>query len=411
VSTRAASWLAGTLWTLAVLLVALALLFWAMIGKTSDPFSPFLPNLCIPALSLSTVGALIASRRTGNPIGWLFCASGLLFGVQAFAGEYAFYALVVASSSLPAGVFSWWLATWVWVASTQLLLFLFLLFPDGRLPSPRWRIVAWLIACGILLDVASFALVPGPLLESGTNGLGPVQNPFGFGSAVRFLDWVGIISNPLLAVLVLAPITALFLRFRRSTGEERQQIKWVIYAVAMLTVAITVVSIWPVLDGSVIGTVLFLAGFLAIPTSVGIAILRYRLYDIDIIINQTLVYGSVTATLVALYLGGVVALQLLFVLLTGEKSTLAVVASTLLIAALFNPLRRRVQALVDRRFYRRKYDAAKTLAAFNSRLREETDLDSLSDEVLGVVRETVQPAHASLWLSPHGTNAKEDVSS
>jgi hypothetical protein len=410
-STRAASWLAGTLWILTVLLVAFALLFWAMIGNTSAPFSPFLPNLCTAALSLSTVGAVIASRRTGNPIGWLFCASGLLFGVQAFAGEYAFYALVVARSPLPAGVFSWWLATWVWVATTQLLLFLFLLFPDGRLPSPRWRIVAWLIACGILLDVASFALVPGPLLDSGTHGLAPMQNPFGFGSAVRFLDWVGIVSNPLLAVLVLAPIVALFLRFRRSTGEERQQIKWVIYAVAMLTVAITVVSIWPALDGSIIGTILFLAGFLAIPTSVGIAILKYRLYDIDIIINQTLVYGSVTATLVALYLGGVVALQQLFVLLTGEKSTLAVVASTLLIAALFNPLRRRVQALVDRRFYRRKYDAAKTLAAFNSRLREETDLDSLSDEVLGVVRETVQPAHATLWLSPHGTNAKEDVSS
>jgi hypothetical protein len=408
-STRAASWLAWTLWTMAVLLVALALLFWAGIGKASDPFSPFLPNLCIPAMSLSTVGALIASRRTGNPIGWLFCASGLLFGVQAFAGEYAFYALFVAQSSLPAGVVSWWLASWVWVATTQLVLFLFLLFPDGRLPSPRWRIVAWLIACGILLDVASFALVPGPLMESGTHGLAPVQNPFGFRSAVRFLDSVGSVSNPLLAVLVLAPIAALILRFRRSTGEERQQIKWVIYAVAMLTLAITVVSIWPDLDGSIIGTVLFLTGFLAIPTSFGIAIFKYRLYDIDIIINQTLVYGSVTATLVALYFGGVVALQRLFVLLTGEKSTLAVVASTLLIAALFNPLRRRVQALVDRRFYRRKYDAAKTLAAFNSRLREETDLDSLSDEVLGVVRETVQPAHASLWLRPSGADAKEDV--
>ena len=408
-STRGASWLAWTLWTMAVLLVALALLFWAEIGKTSDPFSPFLPNLCIPALSLSTVGALIASRRTGNPIGWLFCASGLLFGVQAFAGEYAFYALVVARSALPAGVVSWWLASWVWVATTQLVLFLFLLFPDGRLPSPRWRIVAWLIACGILLDVASFALVPGPLIESGTHGLAPVQNPFGFRSAVRFLDSVRIVSNPLLAVLVLAPIAALFLRFRRSTGEERQQIKWVIYAVAVLTLAITIVSIWPVLDGSIIGTVLFLAGFLAIPTSFGIAIFKYRLYDIDIIINQTLVYGSVTATLVTLYFGGVVALQRLFVLLTGEKSTLAVVASTLLIAALFNPLRRRVQALVDRRFYRRKYDAAKTLAAFSTRLREETDLDSLTVEVLGVVRETMQPEHASLWLRRQGTNAKEDV--
>src|SRR5919112_610686 len=210
-STRVASWVAWSLWTLAVMLVALGLLlFWVAIGKARDPFSPYLPNLCVSALSLSTVGALIASRRTGNPIGWLFCASGLLFGVQAFAGEYALYALFVARSSLPGGVVSWWLASWVWVAATQLVLFLFLLFPDGRLPSPRWRVVAWLIAGGILLDAASFALVPGPLLESDAHGLEPVQNPFGFGSAAHFLNSVAIILNPLLTTLVLAPIVALF---------------------------------------------------------------------------------------------------------------------------------------------------------------------------------------------------------
>jgi hypothetical protein len=141
--------------------------------------------------------------------------------------------------------------------------------------------------------------------------------------------------------------------------------------------------------------------------AVGVAILRYRLYEIDIIINRALVYGSLTVMLVALYFGGIVVLQRDFVALTGQQSTLAVVASTLAIAALFNPLRRRVQALVDRRFYRRKYDSAKTLAAFNSRLREETDLDSLSDEVLGVVRETMQPEHAFLWLRPHEVEAKE----
>jgi hypothetical protein len=400
--TRGASWLAWTLWTLAVLLVALALLFWAMIGKTSDPFSPFLPNLCIPALSLSTVGALIASRRTGNPIGWLFCASGLLFGVQAFAGEYALYALFVARSSLPGGVVSWWLASWVWVLATQLLLFLFLLFPDGRLPSPRWHIVAWLIACGILLDAASFALVPGPLIESDTHGLAPVQNPFGVGSAVRFLNLVGIVLNPLLAVLVVAPIAALFLRFWRSTGEERQQIKWVIYAVAVLTVAITVVSIWPALDGSLIGTVLFLAGFMAIPTAVGIAILRYRLYDIDLIINRTLVYGTLTATLIVVYFGGVAVTQTIFRSLTGqqEQPQLAIVVSTLVIAALFNPLRRRIQSFIDKRFYRSKYDGAKTLEAFSAKLRNETDLEALSNDLVGVVRETMQPSHVSLWLRP-----------
>jgi hypothetical protein len=207
-------------------------------------------------------------------------------------------------------------------------------------------------------------------------------------------------------VLVVAPIAALFLRFWRSTGEERQQIKWVIYAVAVLTVAITVVSIWPALDGSLIGTVLFLAGFLAIPTAVGIAILRYRLYDIDLIINRTLVYGSLTAMLVALYFGGIVALQRFFVALTGQQSTLAVVASTLLIAALFNPLRRRIQSFIDRRFYRRKYDAEKTLEAFSAKLREETDLDALNDDLVGVVRETMQPAHVSLWLRSEARKGK-----
>ena len=282
---------------------------------------------------------------------------------------------------------------------------MFLLFPDGRLPSPRWRIIAWLIVVGILLDVASFALVPGPLLESGARGIEPVQNPFGSESAVRFLDSVGVVLNPLLAVLVLAPIAALFVRFRRSTGEERQQIKWVLYAVAALTVAVTVVSIWPALDGSRIGQALFLAGFLAIPAAVGIAILRHRLYDIDRIINRTLVYGSLTATLVAVYFGGIVVSQRLFVVLTGERSTLAVVASTLLIAALFNPLRRRTQSLVDRRFYRKKYDAARTLAAFNARLREETDLEALSNDLVGVAKGTVQPEHVSLWLRPERTSS------
>jgi len=287
------------------MLVALGLLlFWAAIGRGADPFSPYLTNLCVSALSLSTVGALVASRRRGNPIGWLFCASGLLFGVVAFAGEYGFYALFVARGSLPAGVVSWRLATWVWVPAGELLLFLSLLFPDGRLPSPRWLIVAWLIGGGILLDTALIALVPGPLIGSAARGLAPVQNPFGLESAVRCLDSVSrIVLNPLIVVLVLAPIAALFLRFRRSTGEERQQIKWFVYAVAVLTVAITVVSIWPALHGSPIGTVLFLAGFLAIPTAVGIAILRYRLYDIDVVVNRTLVYGSLTVMLVLIYVG------------------------------------------------------------------------------------------------------------
>jgi hypothetical protein len=242
--------------------------------------------------------------------------------------------------------------------------------------------------------------VPGPLVESDARGLSPVQNPFGFESVARFLGSVGIVLNPLLAGLVLAPIASLFLRFWRASETERQQIKWVLYAVAVLTVAIAVVSIWPALDGSRVAGVLFLAGFLAIPTAIGIAILKHRLYDIDLLINRTLVYGALTGALGLVYFCGVVALQAVFRTLTGQESQLAVVASTLAIAALFGPLRRRIQAFIDRRFYRKKYDASKTLATFGSKPRDETDLHTLSEDLVEVVRETMHPTHVSLWLRP-----------
>jgi hypothetical protein len=196
----------------------------------------------------------------------------------------------------------------------------------------------------------------------------------------------------------------MFVRLRRATGVERQQIKWFAYAAAVAV------------SGSIVGHSLFLAtdaswllwaglipgmvGVLGMPVAMGIAILRYRLYEIDLIINRTLVYGSLTAILATLYFGGIVVLQRLFVALTAQESQLAIVASTLAVAAIFNPLRRRIQALVDRRFYRRKYDAAKTPEAFSVKLRDETDLDALSDDLVGVVKETMQPAHVSLWLRP-----------
>ena len=229
---------------------------------------------------------------------------------------------------------------------------------------------------------------------------------------------VATISDPLFFVFLGSLVIAQVYRYLRvSTAEQRQQTKWVVFGFAAALVGFTAVialSFVPAIgDVGPLGYMVFstlVYGFLAlIPLSIGVAILRSRLYDIDVVINRALVYGPLTATLVGLYFGGIVVLQRGFVALTGQQSTLAVVASTLAIAALFNPLRRQVQALVDRRFYRRKYDAAKTLAAFSTRLREETDLDSLSEEVLGVVRETMQPEHASLWLRRHSENAKEDV--
>jgi hypothetical protein len=207
-----------------------------------------------------------------------------------------------------------------------------------------------------------------------------------------------------LFTLLLLAASSMFVRLRRATGVERQQIKWFAYAAAVAV------------SGSIVGHSLFLAtdatwllwaglipgmvGVLGMPVAMGIAILRYRLYEIDLIINRTLVYGSLTAILATLYFGGIVVLQRLFVALTAQESQLAIVASTLAVAAIFNPLRRRIQALVDRRFYRRKYDAAKTPEAFSVKLRDETDLDALSDDLVGVVKETMQPAHVSLWLRP-----------
>ncbi len=232
--------------------------------------------------------------------------------------------------------------------------------------------------------------------------LGPIRNPLGvegFTSIYKALLY--IISTVALGAVVLS----VFMRLRHAIGGERQQIKWFAYAAAGSVIATGLAYLIPIVVDTPLwfermGFALNIAFIPAIPIAIGIAILRYRLYDIDIIINRTLVYGSLTAMLVALYFVGIVVLQRVFVFLTGEQSTLAVVASTLLIAALFNPLRRRIQSFIDRRFYRRNYDAAKTLQGFSAQLRDETDLDALSDDLVGVVRETMQPAHVSLWIRP-----------
>jgi len=284
-----------------------------------------------------------------------------------------------------------------------------LLFPNGRLPSRRWRPVVWIDLVAVVCLVA-WSFEPGPLDNL---GLVRVSNPFGIQGAdglLGTLGWVGLFMT--LAVAVAGGVS-LVVRFRRARGVERQQIKWFAFSgIVFCAVFAAAPFLWSLPESPAtawIWPVLFLAGAGTIPVAVGIAILRHRLYDIDLLINRALVYGSLTATLLAVYFGGIVLLQRLFVVLTGEQSTLAVVASTLAIAALFNPLRGRVQGFVDRRFYRRKYDAAKTLAAFNSRLRDQTDLDALGNDLVGVVRGTMQPSHVSLWLRPETTDAEEDA--
>jgi hypothetical protein len=266
-----------------------------------------------------------------------------------------------------------------------------LLFPDGRLPSRRWRPLAWLstvpLAIFVVLQVYLWPYrgqIPPPKLSGLIGALS---------------DQSGGLLGPLLLVCALACVSSLMFRYRRAAGRERQQIKWFAYATAVFPTVLVVSEYLPVRP---ITYLPLLPAFSLVPVAVGIAILRYRLYDIDVIINRTLVYGSLTVTLALVYLGGVAATQEIFRVLTSQEQQpqIAIVVSTLVIAALFNPMRRRIQAFIDRRFYRRKYDAAKTLEAFSARLRDETDLERLGEDLVGVVRETMQPAHVSMWLHP-----------
>ena len=403
-SRRTAAWLAWWLCALAVALTALSLLLLAL--NRADPhthiYDYWLDNT-LGAMSLAPVGALIASRRPANPVGWLLCLSGVAVSTSSFTSQYAIYALLAQPNSLPVGEALAWIASWILPIMIGLQVFSFLLFPTGRLPSDRWKWLAWLTVAFVIVGVITSAF------SFGANaGLGPIPNPLGIEGFSNLYNMV----LSMLPLLYVAVASSLFVRLRRAVGVERQQIKWFAYAAAATISGITLAYMIPgTIDTPLwferVGFALNIVVTPAIPVSMGIAILRYRLYEIDLLINRTLVYGSLTASLALVYLGGVTATQAILQTLTGHRELpqLAIVVSTLVIAALFTPLRRRIQGLIDRRFYRRKYDAAKTLAAFGARLREETDLDALNDDLVGVVRDTMQPAHASLWLRPE-TDAK-----
>jgi hypothetical protein len=359
-------------------------------------------------LAFPIVGALIASRRPRNPIGWILLADGLLWMVLAVTDSYSVYG-AARPGSVPFPVAVGTLGNqWLWVPTVGLLgIYLILLFPDGKLPSKRWRPLALFSAVVIVLSSVTEGLAPGPLENQGG-----VRNPFGL-EAFTWLEGVSYVLLPLLPLCIFASAVSMVLRYQRSSGEVREQIKWIAFVasfaglsflISMVTQLIVVLMsggslpqppAWFELLASVA-----VLGFTAVPVAIGFAVLRYRLYDIDIIINRTLVYGSLTATLVALYFGGVAATQTILRALTGQtdQPQLAVVVSTLVIAALFNPLRRRIQSFIDRRFYRRKYDARKTLEGFSARLRDQTDLETLNNELVDAIRETMQPAYVSLWL-------------
>jgi hypothetical protein len=385
--------LAWAAWALTVPTTILTFYF----SSLNEPSSTRWDTVLLPVviLAYSTVGALIASYRPENAIGWLFLSGAFVWIAGELALEYGVYALITDPGALPAGSFSAWFGAWGRALGWFLIVtFLLLLFPAGRLPSPRWRPLLWMVVGFIALYTISTWL--SPVITD--LRLTSVRNPLGFDSQVMGLLYE--LLNITFPVLIVTCGVGVIVRFRRSRGDERQQLKWFAYAVAVMTV---VFVLWfsLALAGLVAPSSLMYDGpLLGIPVATGIAIFKYRLYDIDIIVNRTLVYGSLTMMLIALYFGGIVVLQSAFVVLTGDRSTLAVVASTLLIAALFNPMRRRIQRVIDRRFYRRKYDARKTLEAFSTKLRDETDLEALNDELVGIIKETMQPTHVSLWLRP-----------
>jgi hypothetical protein len=406
-STRAVSWLA---WSLVALSVALLLggIALSQVASSTVPDLSFggetkdgsvVANL-VTLLPFSVMGAIIASRHPSNTIGWLFCSVSVTIGLNSFAGDYTEFWLASGFGVSSLGETAAWFSSWLWILLVYVpTSFLLLLFPNGRLPSPRWRPVAWAAALGTAGAVVGYALEAGPLVD-----FPQIANPYGVDHPV--VGMVGVAGNIVAASAMLASAVSLIGRLRSAGRVERQQIKWLAYGGAVVVGGIFVGALF--IPWSVPVSILIMSvSMLGLPVFTGIAIVRYHLYDIDLLINRTLVYGTLTATLLTLYFGAVVLLQRIFVALTGQQSTLVVVASTLLIAALFNPLRWRIQSFIDRRFYRSKYDARKILEAFSTRLRDETDLEVLNDGLVGVVRETMQPAHVSLWqrretASPRG---------
>jgi hypothetical protein len=349
--------------------------------------------LLLAFTAFMVVGALIVAHRPGNPVGWIFSAIGLLSVTGALAEEYAYYAYVTRPGALPGAIVAAWYAGWHWNLTISLtLVFTALLFPTGRLPSPRWRPLAW------LAGLTTAALVLLGALQASLPEIGgrALPNPIGItGIGNPEESRVGDVLFALLIVLAVAAFASLAFRFRHARGDERQQLKWFTYAAALLPL----VMLGGLLPDT-LGNLFFALVIAFLPVAAGIAILRYRLYDIDRLINRTLVYGLLTTLLGGVYAGVVLVLGQVFGGVGRDPPSWVVAGATLAVAALFQPARRRIQALVDRRFNRRKYDAAETIDAFGARLRDQVDLDTLSTELLAVVDQTMQPTRVSLWLRP-----------
>jgi hypothetical protein len=398
--------LGGLLLSVCALVYVLALVAFSMSGAT---WGQQLTNLVqlVGFFAYPVVGSLIVSRRPSNTVGWLFCAIGLGTATTAFSAGYITHALAThADTQLATGIIDA-LGSSVWLLNLGLGALLLLLFPDGRPLSRRWRVVYWFAVAMIAAASLAALLQPGPLESNGR-----VVNPLGITAARSILVTLNFVTHLLFLPLVLLAIISVIVRYRRASGIQRQQIKWFALGAAAMAVIICITVFAFPDENSAASTIGFALAFAMLPIGAGIGVLRYRLYDIDILINRTLVYGSLSAVLASVYFACVIGTQAIIQAVSGNTNTppVLIVASTLLVVALFNPLRHRIQAGIDRRFYRRKYDATRTLAAFGATLRTETDLTNLSQHLVSVVNETMQPTQVSLWLHASADIVSQDRS-
>jgi hypothetical protein len=400
VSALLARRIAWAIWGVVVVIGPLLIVL-AVLNRSTPGNDGVLFNVLalIPGVVTPTVGALVVSRQPHNPIGWIFCAGGLILPITGLAQGYALYALVTDPGSLPGGDIAAWLSVWLFLPALVLLgPMFFLLFPDGRPLTRRWRPFVWLAGFGMFGATVGQWFHPGPL---DTAPFEKVVNPVGIPGLKAISAVLTLLGFWAVLLAALGAAVSFVLRFRRSRGVTRLQMKWLAMSGVAFALAMLVSSVLFQLGYHDAGNVPVLLALASIPIFAGEAMLRRRLYDVDVVINRTLVYGSLTATLAGLYVGSVLLLQLALDSVTSDSS-LAVAVSTLAVAAAFRPARSRIQSVVDRRFYRRKYDAARTLESFSARLREEVDLDALGGELRTVVHETMQPAHVSLWLRGAG---------
>ena len=365
---------------------------WGSAGLTTNML------FLIAMFTFPLTGSLVASRHPSNAVGWVLLAIGAVWGVGFCLDLYVAYGVVVDPGSLPRPDIALAITESGWVPAIGLIgIYLVLLFPDGHLPSPRWRPFAWAVGVLMVLAAISITFSPGKFTDSGYPN---VVNPLGIEPLKSVLSFLQI-SIVVIPIAILVSAIGLVMKFRRSRGQQRVQMKW-FAAAAGVDATFYMISIPLTFNRPSTGWVewtqdIALFSFVLIPIATGIAILKYRLYEIDRIINRAVVYTALTAVLGAIYLGIVVGLEAVLTPVT-KSSDLAVAASTLAVAGLFGPVRRRIQTFIDRRFYRRRFDAGKTVESFSAHLRDEIDLKELSTDLIGVVRETMQPAHVSLWL-------------